>query len=138
MLLFCMTQLETKLTKENEILREELAILKKALFGPKSERIVSSDAQLELDLGLSATVSEPLPEKESTSKSNKGRKGLKLNRFEIPEGLPCEKIIIDVPEEDRICSETGLPMIFFKNEVSRKLAYKPGSYYVIGVYTLYL
>ena len=46
MLLFCMTQLETKLTKENEILREELAILKKALFGPKSERIVSSDAQL--------------------------------------------------------------------------------------------
>ena len=125
-----MTQLETKLTKENEILREELAILKKALFGPKSERIVSSDAQLELDLGLSATVSEPLPEKESTSKSNKGRKGLKLNRFEIPEGLPCEKIIIDVPEEDRICSETGLPMIFFKNEVSRKLAYKPGSYYV--------
>ena len=44
--------------------------------------------------------------------------------------MPCEEIIIDVPEEDRICAETGQPMVFFKNEVSRKLAYKPGSYYV--------
>ena len=98
MLLFCMTDLETKLTRENELLREELSILKKALFGKKSERIISTDAQLEFDLGV---VSEALenPKEESKPKAKKGRNGIKLNRFEIPEGLPCEEIILDVPEE---------------------------------------
>jgi transposase len=130
-----MTELVEKLTEkvdvlsgENERLKEENAILKKALFGQKSERIVSSDAQLEFDLGDSAN--EPPPASPEGSKSRKSRKGKSLSRFEIPEDLPCEEIILDVPEKDRICQETGKAMELFKYEETRKLAYKPGSYFV--------
>ena len=130
-----MTELAEKLNKrvnslsdENGRLKEEIAILKKALFGQKSERIISSDAQLELDLGVDGV--EPPASEPEESKTRKSRKGKKLSRFEIPEDLPCEEIILDVPEEDRICLETDKPMEFFKYEETKKLAYKPGSYFV--------
>lgn len=130
-----MTELVKKLSKrvdslsdENNRLKEELAILKKALFGQKSERIISSDAQLEFDLGITSEEAQPVePEK---SKVRKSRKGKKLSRFEIPEDLPCEEIILEVAEENKICQETGQPMKFFKYEETKKLAYKPGSYFV--------
>ena len=128
-----MTILEQKLSVENtklktEIacLREQLELFKKQLFGKKSERIIAVDHPL---LGLDIESNEA-PEAPMTEVKVYKRKGMSYDRFEIPEGLRTEDIIIDVPEEDRICKETGKPMLVWKNEESRKLAYKPGEFYI--------
>lgn len=130
-----MTGLEKKLTAENADLRaeigdlkEQLAWLQKQVFGKKSERIIAEDHPT---LGLDIDSNSP-PEKSKTEvKAHKrSRKGMTYDRFEIPEGLREEKITIDVPEKDRVCKETGEPMVLWKTEESRKLAYKPGEFYV--------
>jgi transposase len=131
-----MTKLEENLSKtleskEAEIARlnEELAILKKALFGRKTERVIPvPENQLELALQF---ASNEAPEVEEPIKNKrKSRKGLKLSRFEIPDDLPREEIRIDISEEDKVCLETGTKLQWMRDEISEKLAYKPGSFYV--------
>lgn len=48
----------------------------------------------------------------------------------MPADIPVEKVFLDIPEEKKICSETGLPLVKIGEEVTQKLAHKPGSYYV--------
>ena len=38
--------------------------------------------------------------------------------------------ILDIPEEQKICQETGEPLVQIGVEVSHKLAHEPGSYYI--------
>ena len=38
--------------------------------------------------------------------------------------------MIDIPEEDKVCRETDLPLIKIGEKVSTKLAHKPGSFYL--------
>ena len=135
-MLYCfMTISEQKLTDQNSrlkaeisVLKEQLAWLKKQVFGKKSERIIAEDHPT---LGLDVE-SHPAPELPETKvKGHKrSRKGMSYDRFEIPQGLRQEDILIDVPEDERICQETGQPMVFWKNEQSPKLAYRPGEFYV--------
>lgn len=130
----------TFLTRENnelkgEILRikEQLEWFKKQIFGKKTERVVADDQQLELGLIFDDESSSELPEEDVEVPGHKRRKsrvGIELSRFEIPEGLPIQEIIIEPPAEDLFCSETGEPMVFWKNTVSDKLAYQPGMYFV--------
>ena len=78
-----MTELETKLTAEVASLKEELAILRMALFGKKSERVIGSDDQLEFDLGLASTAPEQ-PKEEASTKSRKSRKSNKQKATKNP------------------------------------------------------
>lgn len=124
---------------ENIRLRQRLRLLEKALFGPRSERIIDLPGNQLLFEDLVAEVtalSEKLDEQErelekakitGTSKKRKQRRTLQEL---IPDDLPREEIIIDVPEEDRVCLETGEPLVRLGEERTEKLAYKPGSYYL--------
>ena len=60
----------------------------------------------------------------------KSRKGKPLKRFDIPDCLPREDICIDIPKEESVCPETGQPLKALREEVSEKLAYNPGSFFV--------
>ena len=76
-------------------------------------------------------ISEVEPEEELvTTKRKKSRKGINLKRFEIPDYLPREDIILDIPEDEKFCPETGEPLKILRQEECEKLAYKPGSYFV--------
>ena len=44
--------------------------------------------------------------------------------------LPIERQFIDIPEEAKICPETGKPLVKIGEEVTSKLAHKPGSYFI--------
>ena len=75
-------------------------------------------------------IKELPQEKESkvkghTRKRNKGR-----DTITLPADLPIEKQIIDLPEEEKICPDTQKPLKKIGEEISSKLAYKPGSYYI--------
>jgi transposase len=54
-------------------------------------------------------------------------------RLPIPEHLERVEIVLDIPEEDKICPETGEPLKHIGWEVSEKLEYRPGRL-VVNVY----
>lgn len=44
--------------------------------------------------------------------------------------MPIETTVLDLPEEKKVCPETGKPLVKIGEEVSDKLAYKPKSYFI--------
>jgi transposase len=125
--------LQTKLNAcEQEILylKEQNTWLLRQIFGKKSERVVDANPeQLKLD-GFENISSEKgkthtIPAHERRTKTRTGEDTIRL-----PDDLPVETIVIDLPEEEKICKETGLPLQKIGEEVSHKLAHRPGSFFL--------
>lgn len=124
--------------KDEEIsrLKDRIKWLERALFSSRSERIVSTnDDQPEFEdlLAELEELSQELeqdhqPEKPSVKLPKKRKKRRSLDEL-IPDDLPREEIIIDVPEEERICPKTGEVFKRIGEEITEKIAFKPGSYY---------
>lgn len=113
-------------------LEEQLAWFKHQIFGPKSEKSVKNlnESQLFLE-GFEQLQNTELEEKKTIpaherKKPNRNGK----DTITLPEDLPVERQVIDIPEEEKICSETGQPLVKIGEEVTIKLAHKPGSYFV--------
>jgi len=110
-------------------LREEVAWLKKQLFGRKAERLVDIAAeQPELGLALAEEADQAVTETTVAEHTRKDRK--KPERFQIPDDLPVEETVLDISEEDRVCLETGEPLVKLREEVSDKLAFRPGYFFI--------
>ncbi len=111
-------------------LKEQLEWFKRQIFGKKSERVVSANPdQLQFEGFESLSEQEPpaqtIPAHERKRRTSTGKETIKL-----PEDLPMETTIIDIPEEDKICKETKIPLQKIGEEVSHKLAHRPGSYFL--------
>ncbi len=127
-------QLQEKLSEQPEkivVLEEQLNGFKRQLFGRRSERDVTHvDAKrLERD-GF-----ESLPAGDSQTKSvaahSRGKPENKSKEsIVLPSDLPVETVIIDIPEEQKICQATGVPLVKIGEETTLKLAYRPGSVYL--------
>jgi transposase len=127
--------------KEAEIerLRQRIHLLEKALFGPRSERIIQDPEQQgkfdellrevdELSRQLDR-AEEQLQEQRQARRPKRRNKRRNLDEL-IPEGLREEEIVIDLPEEEKISLETGKALVKIREERTRKLAVKPPEYYV--------
>lgn len=116
-----------RLQKEIAYLSEQLEWFKRQIFGQKSERIVQiPDDQLtlfELPPALPPTKNQSV---EGFKRANRSAK----SEIAFPADLPIERIICDVKESEKICKETGKPLIKIGEEISQKLAFKPGSYFI--------
>jgi transposase len=114
-----------------QYLEEQLAWFKRQIFGKRSERVVSNlDSQQLLFDGF-----ETLAQKEEEKKLITAHERKKPNRngqdkITLPDDLPVETTVLDIPDEQKICQETGTPLFQIGVEVSHKLAHKPGSYYI--------
>lgn len=138
------TESSDAVLKENQELKSTVSRLKdrikwleRALFSSRSERIVSNDPNQGEFEGLLAELEELSQEleqnkevQEPKSKIKKPRKKRRSLDELIPEDLPREDIVIDVPENERICPVTGVPFKKIDEVVTEKLAFKPGSYFV--------
>ena len=127
-------QLQEELSQRDEkisYLEEQLNWFKRQLFGRKSERDVTHvDArQLELDGFESLSKGDPQTKTVAAHNrrkpENKGKESIIL-----PSDLPVETIFLDIPEEQKMCQETGVPLVKIGEEATYKLAYKPGSFYL--------
>jgi transposase len=133
--------LNSELSKRNEKiinldekiqeLEEQLDWFKRQIFGKRSER-VATDLNSE-QLLLEGFENLPLPKEKKKivpaherGKPNRDGK----DKITIPSDLPVQTIILDIPEEEKICKETGQPLVQIGVEVSHKLAHQPGSYYI--------
>jgi len=114
-----------------QVLKEKLADLTRRLFGPKSEKL--DPGQLELAFGSvqadEAIAQEPPPAVEQ-KKPAQPRKG--GGRRPVPENLPTERVVLDVPEAERV----GLVKI--REEITEEIDYRPSQFirrqYVRPVY----
>ena len=121
----------TSLRNQNKLLQEQLDWLKKQIFGKRSEKIIpKNDRQLEFD-GFGKLIEV----KEGAETTVKGHTRKQPDRngkdtIKLPEDLPVETVIVDLPEEEKVCKETGQALVKIGEEVTTKLAHKPGSYFI--------
>jgi len=90
--------------------------------------IMEASNQPDLPLTPLAEIPDTPPPKKAR-KSNRRHPG----RIPIPEHLERVEILLDVPEAERVCSETGAPLKKIGEEVSEKLEYRPGKL-IVNVY----
>ena len=129
-----------QLLEENALLRKEITLLKEQLewfrrqiFGKRSEKIVGNPDEKQLSFeGFDALFSSaPQQEKKViAAHTRKTRSHNGQDSITLPPDLPVERQVIDLSEEEKICAETGQPLTKIGEEVSQKLAHKPGSYFI--------
>jgi len=124
--------------EELSALRQRMKLLERALFGPRSERVVGTEeeqAEFEELLKQLEVLDEevnPAPPAEEPSPKTKRKKKPPRNLEDlIPDDLPVKEVIIDIPEEDRIDLETGKPLVRIGEDVTYKLAYQPAHHLLI-------
>jgi transposase len=117
---------------KNEVLylKEQLEWFKRQIFGKSSEKVVSTlhNEQLTLE-GFEPQENSP-EQKLISSYTRNTSESKGKDKIVIPSDLPVETILIDIPEEQKKCSETGVSLVKIGEEVSHKLAHRPGSYYI--------
>jgi len=109
--LFAVEQLKNENAKLSDtVVRQErlIKMLRDALYGQKSERIVDIDERQgvfeeilnEVDELNPEAVSEENPEEVQAETPNKSRRKRRSLKELIPENLPREQVVIDLPEEN--------------------------------------
>jgi transposase len=107
------------------LLQEELAQLKRMIFGTKSERFIPSVVAGQASLGFDVEAVMPAVVKQAISYTREQQRGNKVHTGRLPIPSYIERIKIEVaPEED----VTGLKCI--GEEVTEELEYKSASFYV--------
>lgn len=122
----------TQLSNEIKHLKEQLEWFKKQVFGQRSEKFVESGGSTQLcfegfDKLTAGSVEEKqtVPAHERTKRKPNGK-----DKITLPADLPVERHILDISEEEKVCPETGEHLVKIGEEVTSKIAYKPGSYFI--------
>jgi len=126
-------QLIDSLKGEVFLLKEQLAWLKKQVFGQKSERIVADlDTQPLLPDILATGMPANEPEKEKISyERNKVRKNKGCDTISFPDDLPVKRVDLDIPESEKFCPKTGEPLVCIGHDISRKLGRTPEQFFIV-------
>ena len=122
----------SSLKEEIAFLKEQIEWFKRQIFGQKADKIVKlrNEEQLQFE-GFDKLISAPSEEKQPVgAHERKKRKPNDQDKINLPADLPVERQFIDIPEEAKICPETGKPLVKIGEEVTSKLAHKPGSYFI--------
>ena len=116
------------LKEELSYLKEQLNWFKKQLFGQKSERLVDKKKDLSLYFEGFDRITTVAEEKQNiTSHERSKRVPNGKDKISFPADIPIERHILDIPDEKKICPETGKPLVKIGEEISSKLAHRPGS-----------
>jgi len=117
---------------QNDIayLKEQVEWFRRQLFASRSEKIISpNDEQLEFT-GFEELEAPEDKHRTVAAHERRIRKKKGSDKLQIPKDLPLERHFLDVSEEEKVCSVTGKALVKIGEEVSRKLAHRPGSFYV--------
>ena len=96
-----------------------------------AEKLVSthSDKQLYFEgfdkLTIAPKEEQTIPAYQRTKRQSTGQ-----DKITLPADLPIERQVLDLPEEAKIFAKTGEPLVKIGEEVTSKLAHRPGSYFI--------
>lgn len=141
--------LVVSLHNDNVALREENSRLRRALYAAKSERHLGeaiepngsmfneAEALAAIDESQARPVDTP-PEPTAPAKKSRVRSPESGGRDPLPEHLPRNRVVLDVPEEQKICPADGAALVVIGERVVEKLDIKPAEFsvtqYVAPVY----
>jgi transposase len=98
-------------------LNEQLEWLKRQAFGQKSEKIIAAENAIDAFAGEDTNEAVQAPREVAAHTRNiKGH-----GRNELPENLPVETVIVDVPDAQKTCPDCGAEMCECGHETSRRL-----------------
>ena len=125
---------DENLSLRNEVthLREQVEWFRKQFFGQRTEKLKSHLGEVQPLLpGLDFAPKSPA-EQIQTVAPHERRKARRegQDKISLPPDLPVESKLLDIPEAEKICSVTGKILVRIGEEVTRKLAYRPGSYFI--------
>lgn len=116
---------ERRYEKEVDLLREQIRLLQAQMFGKKSEKSTADSGVVQLSL-----FDMPEPEVEPEPVEIPGHQRRKPGRKALPESLPREIIVHDIPEQDKICG-CGASLERIGDDVCEKLDVVPAIIRVI-------
>ena len=132
-----LTSAQRKIT----MLQNQVEELLRRVYGRRSEKLHPD--QLMLDPLIMEAINQPegsstplveMPETVTPpAKKIKKAKRRHPGRIPIPEHLERREILLDIPEAEKVCPETGAPLKKIGEEVSEKLEYRPGKL-IVNVY----
>jgi transposase len=121
------------------MLQHQVNQLLRRVYGRRSEKLDPNQLMFDELLLEAHEQPSPLPEPSLEPAFATERKRLKASkrqhpgRIPIPEHLERVEIVLDIPEEEKICPETGKPLKQIGFEISEKLEYRPGKL-LVNVY----
>lgn len=118
------------LQKKVENLQEQLDWFKRQVFGKRSEKIIDTYPEQPTLFDLDAFFKLEEPPKKQIEAHSRKTPSKDSNKIAFPEDLPVTRIIIDLSEQEKICPITNKPLVKIGEEISQKLAYKTGSYFI--------
>ena len=114
---------------EIAVLQHKLHDLRRRLYGPSSEKIDDGQMLLAIDAVLQdqaqAEAAQP-PAPEPAEEPVRRRTG--GGRRKLPANVPVERIHVETKPEDKVCKETGVELIKIREEITRKLDYRPSQF----------
>lgn len=117
-----------------QYLEQQLAWLKRQIFGQKKERHVPEVPEEQMTLeGLFEHAGAQIPgfaETRETITYERRRPKKGHGRKPIPDDLYREKHILEVPESEKVCSCCGSPKKQIGEEITEELEYKPAVFFV--------
>jgi transposase len=114
-----------------EKLEHQLAQLLRARYGPRSERIDESQLMLFAKELLEADPGNASEAQGDEYVVSPGKTGRRRGRKPLPENLPRQKVVHELPADQLACPCCRQPRTKISEEVSEQLEYKPASLYVI-------
>ena len=118
---------EAEHQKREAVLQEQIDYLTKKLFGASSERRHEEiDGQLSLFDEAETLQSDDIlvPDVETIVKEHKRK--AKTTLEEKLKGIPVEEVVVDIPDEDKICPQCGTLLEYIGKElIRRELEYIP-------------
>lgn len=118
-----------KLHDQVNHLTEQLNWFTKQIFGNRSEKLVSLNSSEVYLPGFELPLVEEKKTKQVSAHQRKTSKPCST-KLSFPDNLPIERTVLDLKEEDKVCPETGKQLVKIGEDVSQKLAHKPGSYFI--------
>lgn len=115
-------------------LQHQMDQILRRLYGRKSEQLNPNQMMFDsivLDSLNQVAAVQELPSRSETVKTP--RVSNHHGRIPIPEHLERFEILLDIPDEQKVCPETGELLKVIKVEVSEKLEYRPGKL-IVNVY----
>jgi transposase len=121
-----------KSQRRNEQLEHRLAVLLKARFGPRADRLDPKQLLLfAKEILAEAEKPAPEPEPQPEPKAKAPSNGNGHGRRPLPKDLPRKQVVHDLSDEEKRCPCCGEMRVRISAEVSEQLEYEPAKLYVI-------
>jgi transposase len=113
-----------------EALRQQIELLQRRLYGPRSEKYHPDQLFLDTVLQESQGAAPAEPAATIPVKASARRKAQPHGRTAIPEHLERIEEVLDLPDDRKVDAKTGRALVKIREEISEKLAWNPGQWFV--------